>query len=288
MGETTVRQALAEYLGVHLAAKNYAARTRIEYTHDLEELATLLYIAGVYRVGEINLTVLERHLAKLDGLGLTGATRKRKTVVIRAFLRYLHQVGYLAQDLSQRLVVPLAAISWPRVLTQNEYQRLLAACAGNSRDLAMVTLVLQTGLRLSELTGLLMTDLQLPEAITVRGSNSRPGRSIPLNSKACEALQDYLSLRPATEAPQVFLNRLGQPLGNRGVEKTLAGYLRQANVFGASVQSLRHTFATHHVALGTSLKTVQEILGLADIRDAEVYRTLAVEIKRREVEEHAL
>jgi integrase/recombinase XerD len=288
MGETTFRQALDQFSQVHLAARNYGARTRVEYTHDLEELAGFLGSAGVIRVGEISLLLLERHLANLDERGLSGTTRKRKTVVIRAFLHYLHQVGYLPYDLSQKLVVPFAGATNPRILTQGEYQRLLAACSGNIRDLAMVTLLLQTGLRLSELTGLTVSDIHLPETIGIRDRGSRKGRTIPLNSWACEALQTHLSLRPDSASLELFLSHRGRPLGNRGVEKILAGYLRQAGISGASVSSLRHTFATHHIAKGTSLKTVQEILGLTDIRNAQIYVSLAQDLKKKELEEHAL
>jgi integrase/recombinase XerD len=288
MGETTLRQACTEYVQVHLAARNYATRTRVEYAHDVEELTAFLLGAGVSWVGEIKLALLERFLAQLDCLGLSGATRRRKTIVFRAFLGYLHRLGHLPSDLSRRLVVPFAGVVTPRVLTQTEYQRLLAACSGHARDLAMVTLLLQTGLRLSELTGLLLSDLQLPISISIRGTNSRSGRTIPLNTKACETLQSYISKRPATDSSNIFLNERGTALGSRGVEKILAGYLVQTGILEASVHSLRHTFATHHVARGTSLKTVQQILGLADIRSVELYFPLAQDLKRQELEDHAL
>jgi site-specific recombinase XerD len=244
--------------------------------------------AGVVRVGEISLVYLERHLADLDQKGLSGSTRKRKTAAIRSFLSYLHELGFLPHDLSQILVVPYTGTTIPRVLTQGEYQRLLTACSGNVRDLAIVSLLLQTGIRLSELTGLALADIHLPECIIIRGSDSRRGRTIPLNTKACEAVQSYLIHRSDAGCTQVFLNTLGKPLGNRGVEKILSGYFRQAEISGASVQTLRHTFATHHVAKGTGLKTIQEILGLADIRSTEVYQGLAQALKRKELEEHAL
>jgi len=136
MGETTLRQALSEYSRYHLAARNYYARTRVEYTHDLEEGVEFLDKAGVSRIGEISLTRLECHLANLDETGLSGAARKRKSVVIRAFWSYLHKVGYLPTYLSRGLIVPFDAASTPRVLTQTEYQPLLTACSANTRDVS--------------------------------------------------------------------------------------------------------------------------------------------------------
>ncbi|MDD5368955.1 MAG: site-specific integrase [Anaerolineaceae bacterium] len=96
MGETTLRQALTEYVGVHLAAKNYAARTRVEYAHDLEELAAFLEAGGIHPIGEINVTQLERHLANLDKQGLAGSTRKRKAIAFRSFLFFLFWNRYIS------------------------------------------------------------------------------------------------------------------------------------------------------------------------------------------------
>jgi site-specific recombinase XerD len=98
----------------------------------------------------------------------------------------------------------------------------------------------------------------------------------------------YISSLLDSENPKVFQYRLGQPLGNRGVEKILDGYFAQAEISGASVQSLRYTFATQHNAKGTHLKTVQEILGLADVRDVEINQMLTAELKSQELEAHAL
>jgi integrase/recombinase XerD len=168
---------------------------------------------------------------------------------------------------------------------------LIEACTGNPRDTAIVVLLLQTGIRLSELVRLTPGDVELPDEnmteqdfgqLRILGGGGRKDRIVPLNSKACQALRDYLMTLPESGVHGLFHNRDGSILGPRGVQKMLHKYFTQTGIVGASVHSLRHTFAVHHVAKGTSLKTLQEVLGYADIRNTRVYVPLAQELKTRE------
>src|SRR4030067_3200407 len=163
MGEITFQQVLDEFKTVYRPGRNYATRTRKEYANDLGELVTFLKQIGISRVGDIAWPHLERYLTKLDQKGYAGATRKRKTVAIRTFFGFLAQEGYVSNDVSKRLITPYAEYKLPRVLTRGEYQRLLDACADNSRDTAIVMLLLQTGIRLSELVRLTLADIELPD-----------------------------------------------------------------------------------------------------------------------------
>jgi len=113
-------------------------------------------------------------------------------------------------------------------------------------------------------------------------------RVLPLNSKACEAIRVFLNIRPELKVDNLFLIRQEQVLGDKGVQKVLDKYMDNARITGASVHSLRHTYVTHHVARGTSLKTIQEVMGHQDIRTTEVYVSLVREMQRKELQEHAL
>jgi site-specific recombinase XerD len=117
---------------------------------------------------------------------------------------------------------------------------------------------------------------------------SRKGRVIPLNSKACQAINAYLEVRPPTKYSNMFINHQGQPMGPRGIQKQIMKYYRQSGIAGASVHSLRHTFGVQHIVKGTSLETLQEVIGHQDIRTTERYVPLANELKRKEMEENAL
>lgn len=98
----------------------------------------------------------------------------------------------------------------------------------------------------------------------------------------------YVHMRSATENSIVFLNRFAEMLGESGVQKMLRKYLKRAGIGKASIHTLRHTFGAQHIARGTSLKTVQEVMGLKDARSTAVYQTLAKRIITREIEENAL
>jgi site-specific recombinase XerD len=298
MGEMTLRQALEKYKSTYLAARNYSVKTRVEYSHDVEELVEILDKVRIVRVGELGVPGLERYLADLDHRGIAGSTRKRKVVSVRSFLSFLYQNDYIAVNLAKRIIPPRSEYRNPRFLTENEYKRLLDACFNSVRDFAIIQLLLQTGIKLSELTRLTVNDVDLPANISpetkvtgylnVSGDKRQKGRVVPLNHKVCLALEHYLKRRPLTTSVDLFLNRFGKQLSPRGVEKIVSKYCEQAEIFGVSVQSLRHTFGTHHAAKGTSPETIQATMGLNDIRSTSIYQTLAEKILSRELQENSL
>ena len=195
MGDITLRQALDEYEKIYMASRNFAQRTRVEYLNDLEDLMKFLEQLGIKEVRDIRLPHLERYLAELDRRGIAGSTRKRKVVSIRSFLWYLYQDRYLATNLAKRLIPPLAEPKSPRYLTKSECERLLEAASLNHRDHALIQLLLQTGIKLSKLTQLTITDVEHSENsrpgrnaggyLHIRNSDRRKGRILPLNTKTC-------------------------------------------------------------------------------------------------------
>jgi integrase/recombinase XerD len=291
MGEITLRKAIEDYKTVYMAYRNFAERTRVEYLNDLEDLVEYLERIGIDRVGKLELAKIERYLAELERQGFTGATRKRKTVAIRSFLNFLYQDGYIQSNISKQIIPPFVDNKMPRYLTEAEYNRLRSTCSGSPRDVAIIELLLQTGMRLSELTHLKMDDVDLAEDagyIRITGIRSRKERVIPLNSIACEALNTYLAERPSVGSPILFLNRFDAPLSDRGVQKLVRNYLKMAGLGKASVHTVRHTFGIHHAAKGTSSKTLQQVLGYKDKRSLSVYFSFLKEVEIQELQENSL
>jgi len=220
-----------------------------------------------------------------------------KTYAIKSFFSFLYHSGYTDKDLAERLIPPKTEQKEPRVLTKPEYEALLRACSHHVRDSAIIELLLQTGLRLSEVAHLTVDDVELPgrigrdpEAVGrlhIVGKG-RKDRYIPLNYKACHALKTWLDVRPEAPTHALFVSKFGEALGPRAIQHLVGKYLTEAGIRGASVHTLRHTFATHHVAQGTSLRTVQEVLGHADLKTTSIYVQLAQEVVRKELQEHAL
>ena len=158
-------------------------------------------------------------------------------------------------------------------------------------------MLLQTGLRLSEIARLRLDDVELAGRITQSPDTigrlhilgkGRKDRWIPLNYKACRALKTWLKARPDVDHDGLFVTKFRKPTGIRAIQHIVEKGLKEAGVKGASVHTLRHSFATHHVAQGTSLRTVQEMLGHADLKTTSIYVQLAQEVVRKDLQAHAL
>lgn len=291
------RQALTSFETFYMASRNLAARTRVEYRADLRQLADFLTQRGINNPAEVALAHLQAFLAWLDSKGYAGVTRRRKTASIKAFFGFLTNAGVCAHNPARRLIPPERAYSEPRYLTTQEYRALLAACAHHPRDAAIIELLLQTGIRLAEVARLTLNDVELPKRINqdpentgnlfIRGKGKR-SRTLPLNHKACRALKAWLDVRPDIPDPALFVTRFREPLLARGVQRLVAKHLKAAGIDHASVHTLRHTFGTIHVAKGTDLRTVQAMMGHADLKATAIYVALAKQYMKRALQENAL
>ena len=292
MGGITIKKALFDYKTVYMPYRNFAERTREEYLNDLRDFMEFLEERGIGNIQALGLPIIERYIARLEQDAFASQTRKRKVVAIRSFLSFLYQEGYITTNIAKMVVLPFVDTTTPYVLTQRECDRLRSACAGNTRDRAIIELLLQTGIKLSELVHLTVDDIELGEkqngSMRIRAGRGKKERIIPLNSKATAAISDYLSEKEGEQNRILFTNRFGEALGERGVQKMLRKYLKKAGIGNASIQTLRHTFGTHHIAKGTDPKTVQEVLGLKDARSTAIYHSLAKEVIAREMQENAL
>jgi len=184
------------------------------------------------------------------------------------------------------------------VLTEGEYKRLLEAVRHETRDAALVEVLLQTGMRLSELARLRLSDVDLPAKINRdQGSvgsvrifgKGRKERTVTLNWKACKAIKAYLGIRPKVEEDErLFLTKFGRGMGPRAIQYRVEKYLEEAAIQGASVHTLRHTFATHMVKKGTKLDVVRQALGHQDLKTTSIYVDLAREVMDKELQQNAL
>src|SRR6266511_1125973 len=154
MGDITLKKALDDYKTVYMPYRNFAERTRVEYMNDIEGLVEFLNRSGINQIKELGLPIIERYVAHLEQRGFASLTRKRKVVAIRSFLSFLYQDGYIQSNIANKVVLPFAESTTPYVLTHAECDQLRLACAASPRDRAIIELLLQTGIKLSELTGL--------------------------------------------------------------------------------------------------------------------------------------
>lgn len=293
----TLAQGLALFASVEMPARNLAQRTREEYTNDLEDLVAFLAERGVVGLSEVGLYELRLFQAEMDRRGYAPSTRERKIYAIKGLFSFLHRYGFVSYNTAAELVPPKRTKRVPRFLTKEEYRKLREACADHPRDRAIIELLLQTGMRLSELAKLELDDVELPERITrdpeqvgtvwVTRSTGETA-PLPLNYKACRGVVAWLAERPDVDHEALFVNRFKAPMSRRAIQQAVKKYLEKAGIKDASVRTLRHTMATHHVVQGTDLETLKDILGHEQLESTKIYQKLARKAQRKVVQENAL
>ena len=287
---TPLDTAIADFIFASPIAHAFSGRTRLEYATDLVQLRQFLADScHVTRPEQLRRNQLEAFLAHLAARGLAWPTRRRKVAAIRTFCGWLAAAGRLGVSPAARLIPPRRQSQIPRVLSDAECARLLRVVQADTRDAAVVTLLLHTGMRLSELVRLTLTDVTMPASsedgsgsVQISGrARARAARwratwerSVPLSPAACQALGAYRAVRPAVPVPQLFLTKFQQPLGPRAVELLVTKYLTRAHMPHATVHSLRHTYAVRRLRDGASVDTVQQELGHASPATVARYRRL--------------
>jgi integrase/recombinase XerD len=235
---------------------------------------------------------VERYLAQLRADGLAPATIARRIAALRSFFRHLMLLGEREDNPAAELAPPRRPRKLPRTLSPGEAERLIEAAAGTTpralRDTAIVELLYGAGLRVSELTALDRGSIDLDARLVRCTGKGGKERIVPIGRRAVEALRRYQSRgRPYLDRrhrPELFLNAQGGPLTRAGVFLILRKVAAKAGLDPERVHPhlLRHSFATHLLEGGADLRSVQEMLGHADLATTELY-THVSDRRRREV-----
>ena len=269
-----------------LAAQR-APRTVEAYRRDLGALADWLGRAP----SSVSTEELERYVADLRKQGLAGATIARRVAAVRGLFRHLVLIGALVESPAASLELPRRRSPLPRTLSAAEADRLLEAAAGTApralRDRALVELLYGAGLRVSEAVGLERGAIDLDDRVVRCVGKGGKERVVPIGREAVKALRRYLAQgRPHLDRrhrPEIFLNAKGGPLTRAGVFLILRRLAARAGLEPERVHPhlLRHSFATHLLEGGADLRSVQEMLGHADLGTTEIY-THVSDRRRRE------
>jgi integrase/recombinase XerD len=271
-----------------LLAASRAPRTVDAYRRDLDAVARWLGRPLATAATE----ELERYLAELRAAGRAGATIARRTAALRSFFRHLTLLGVRGDNPAAELDVPRRTRRLPRTLSVGEVARLIEAAAGTTprslRDRALVELLYGAGLRVSEAVGLERSAVDLDERLVRCVGKGGKERLVPVGREAIEALRRYLARgRPYLDRrhrPELFLNAQGGALTRAGAFLILRRLAAKAGLEPERVHPhlLRHSFATHLLEGGADLRSVQEMLGHADLATTELY-THVSDRRRREV-----
>ncbi|AKJ64290.1 site-specific tyrosine recombinase XerD [Kiritimatiella glycovorans] len=266
-----------DYLTLELGASE---QTRCAYGADLEALLDHLDRQGVSSLNRVTREMLLDFLLAERERGLASASVSRRLVAIKMFFRYCRREGLLASDVTEVMDSPRLIRALPDVLTPEEVDRLLNAPDPEQplglRDIAILELFYASGLRVSELAGLRLTDLHLDEGYLRCTGKGRKERVVPAGRRAIDALRRYLGeVRPSLDpggAEAVFLTRQRHPFSRKGLWWMIRQHARTAGITKKiSPHTLRHSFASHLLANGASLRVIQEMLGHADIATTQIY-----------------
>jgi integrase/recombinase XerD len=261
------------------------------YRSDLLQLGTHLRRAGVdalsARHAELADFVATLAAGSEERPPASPATLQRKVACLRSFYRHLRRQGVLVEDPTAHLHAPRQSRRLPHVLTREEVAKLLAQPSGPEptalRDRALLELMYACGLRASEAIGLAVGDVDLEDGLLRTRGKGAKERLVPVGSAAARALEAYLARgRPRLVGDRLenrlFVNHRGSGLTRQGLYKIVQRHARSAGLDGRmSPHTLRHTFATHLLAGGCDLRSLQEMLGHADIATTQVYTHLSAE-----------
>lgn len=266
-----------------LAGRNLSDHTIIAYHTDLVQFLSFLTEndVTVNSPEKITRTHILDYLSHLAGLGRSGVTRVRKLAAIREYCKFLVWEKSIPHSPAENIIRPKQERKQRVFLRVDEYMRLLNAAAGNSRDYAILQLFLQTGIRVSELVGLTLNDIDLDEGIMLINGKGNKQRTIYLEKKATQAIRAYLANRPRSLDQRVFLNYQGTHLSVQGISDIVEKYRKLAGITKQfSCHSLRHTCATYKASKGYTAVELQDLLGHEKPETSFIYVHMARDARK--------
>ena len=274
-------EAIQKFIRYYHKIKKSSGNTEVSYKRDLDKLKDYLQtVAHIDSWESVTETTLNSYILHLEGMNYASSSISRSIASIRAFFQYLEKKNLVSGNPAESLKPPKIEKKAPQILGVSEVEKLLAQPDTETpkgiRDSAMLELLYATGMRVSELINLRMTDINLPMCY-LTCIDRKTERIIPFGNTAKKALTRYFDkARPALTKDRsidyVFTNCSGSQMSRQGFWKVLKGYAAEAGIEAdITPHTLRHSFATHMIQNGADLKSLQEMLGHSDISTTQVY-----------------
>ncbi|MEC4684410.1 MAG: tyrosine recombinase XerC [Nitrospirota bacterium] len=270
---------MKEFLRFMELEKGASTHTLRAYRKDLQEFFTLVRKSPA----DIELSDIRGFIAHRLKDGMERSTVSRQLATLRSFFRFLHRESHISSNPARLVPNPKQQKRLPRFLSVDETFAIIEKPEGigfqKARDRAILELLYSSGLRVSELAGMDMEDLNMRDGlIKVRGKRKKE-RIVPVGNKAIESLKVYLIERSLMkkETQAIFLNRKGSRLTDRSIRRIVVKYSRETGLGGKiGPHTLRHTFATHLLQSGADLRVIQELLGHSSLSSTQVYTHLDI------------
>jgi len=258
--------------------KNYSSHTLLNYKLDLNDFMAFL---GQASVESVDYLFLRKYLASLKEKQLSSRSMGRHLSALRSFFRFLTREGYIKNNPTLTISSPKQEKHLPVFMTEEQVLKLIDTVLPKDerglRDKAVLETFYSTGMRISELVGINLEDIDfIGGIIKVRGKGKKE-RIVPVGDKAVLAIRNYLDKRKK-KSEVLFLNKNGTRITTRGVRNVVFKYIHLAGLSqGISAHTLRHSFATHLLNRGADLRSVQELLGHANLSTTQIYTHLTTE-----------
>lgn len=267
----TLKDAHQQFVG-HLKGKSRASATILAYGKDIEQLVS--YLQSIDKIDPTTVTTeeLQGFMQKLANESYTPKSISRKTNSTKTFFKFLKTSNLITEDPATGLEHPKFENKPPRILSRLEYRSLRDAARADIRMLAVIELLLQSGIRIGELAKLRVEDLDLENlTLHVPPFEDTRERIIPLNKAAAEAVKSYLPIRPKTPNHALFVTKTGRPLLIRNIRTAIDRYFRVAGIKGAKVNDLRHTWVAFQLEAGVPMTMVSKLAGHKRLTTTEKY-----------------
>lgn len=286
-GEKSIVHVAEEFLRASAAERDLSPHTVSAYRSDLRAFAEWAARSRCSTVDDIDRTVLRRYLAFLSERRFARRSIARKASALRAMLTWSVTRGYLSSSPATDLAAPKLDKPLPKVMRQADVTTLLDLPPDDEpvglRDRAILELLYSSGLRVSELCGLDVDDVDLRGGVVQVTGKGRKQRRIPFGKPAHDAVSRYVSdarlalMSGNKSSSALFLNARGRRLGPRSVRAMLTKYLGAEGMTQISPHTLRHSFATHLLDGGADLRAVQELLGHESLSTTQIYTHVSTE-----------
>ena len=273
MTQRLIKDLLPEFIS-NLEKLGRSPATILAYRSDLDQLIEFLTKNNVGEPGQVLSEHLDTFRDTLLAQKYTPKSVSRKLNAVKTFFRWLVENKYLSSDLSKNVSHPKLESSLPKFLTPLEYRALRDAVRNDARISAMVELILQSGLRISEVANLKTKDLT-PQSIKIKSYATQPERVVPLNKPAIDALERYTKERPGVQSEYIFISKTGKPLAVRNIRAAIDRFIQKADLPKYSVNDLRTTFIIENIKNGVDITLISQVSGHKRISTTERYIELA-------------
>lgn len=277
-----MEQCIKEYIHYLKIERGLSDNTIVSYQRDLDQYLTFLKNNEISQWGQIDRYLILNFMKDLNDKNKSAATVTRMITSLRKYHQFLRQERYTDNDPMQHIETPKKAKKLPKTLSVKEIELILETPDTTDkfglRDRAILELMYATGLRVTELINLKLTDVHLSLGLIQTIGKGDKERIIPIGDHAIKWVTTYLErsrpllIRPNKRDDHLFLNHHGQGFSRQGIWKNLVAHVKKAGIEKeVTPHILRHSFATHLLENGADLRVVQELLGHADISTTQIY-----------------